>query len=58
MNSVSRLPSARLTAPQCANCRKEIINTNKIQLEVHAQTHDQKLWPKEKCWPNDFPGTA
>ncbi|CAJ2501578.1 Uu.00g044310.m01.CDS01 [Anthostomella pinea] len=38
----------------CQNCRKEIINTNKIQLEVHAQTHNEKLWPKEKCWPNDF----
>jgi hypothetical protein len=43
---------------QCANCRKEIINTNKVQLEVHAQTHDQKNWPKEKCWPNDFPSSA
>jgi hypothetical protein len=40
---------------QCANCRKEIVNTNKKQLEVHAETHNQKLWPKEKCWPNDFP---
>ncbi|RMJ07289.1 hypothetical protein BHE90_003201 [Fusarium euwallaceae] len=38
----------------CQNCRKEIVNTNKLQLEVHAETHDQKLWPKEKCWPNDF----
>ncbi|KAF7563533.1 hypothetical protein G7046_g572 [Stylonectria norvegica] len=42
----------------CANCRKEIINTNRVQLEVHAQTHNQKLWPKEKCWPNDFPTEA
>ncbi|TVY34686.1 hypothetical protein LOCC1_G008361 [Lachnellula occidentalis] len=42
----------------CANCRKEIINTNVKQLEVHAETHDQKLWPKEKCWPADFPSTA
>jgi hypothetical protein len=24
------------------------------QLEVHAETHDQKIWTKEKCWPNDF----
>ncbi|KAK1579577.1 uncharacterized protein LY79DRAFT_563726 [Colletotrichum navitas] len=39
----------------CKNCRKEIVNTNKAQLEVHAGTHDAKLWPKEKCWPNDFP---
>ncbi|RGP79060.1 serum paraoxonase lactonase 3 [Fusarium longipes] len=38
----------------CQNCRKEIVNTNKLQLEVHASTHDAKLWPKEKCWPNDF----
>lgn len=43
---------------QCANCRKEIVNTNKTQLEVHAATHNEKLWPKEKCWPNDFPATA
>ncbi|EPE35641.1 hypothetical protein GLAREA_11341 [Glarea lozoyensis ATCC 20868] len=42
----------------CANCRKEIVNTNLKQLEVHAETHDQKLWPKEKCWPKEFPGTA
>ncbi|GKT50527.1 uncharacterized protein ColSpa_10708 [Colletotrichum spaethianum] len=33
----------------------EIVNTNRVQLEVHAGTHDAKLWPKEKCWPNDFP---
>ncbi|CAM1506473.1 Fc.00g061140.m01.CDS01 [Cosmosporella sp. VM-42] len=40
----------------CANCRKEIVNTNKVQLEAHADSHNQKgLWPKEKCWPNDFP---
>ncbi|KAI0192129.1 hypothetical protein F4808DRAFT_465176 [Astrocystis sublimbata] len=39
----------------CQNCRKEIVNTNKVQLETHAGTHDAKLWPKEKCWPNDFP---
>ncbi|KAI6785013.1 uncharacterized protein J7T54_008107 [Emericellopsis cladophorae] len=39
----------------CANCRKEIVNTNKIQLEKHAETHDSKAWPKEKCWPKDFP---
>jgi hypothetical protein len=48
----------KLTTPQCANCRKEIVSSNKTQLQVHAETHDQKLWPKEKCWPNDFPGTA
>jgi hypothetical protein len=30
------------------------VNTNLKQLEVHAETHDQKTWPKEKCWPNDF----
>lgn len=40
---------------QCANCRKEIVNTNVHQLEVHAATHDAKLWPKEKCWPKEFP---
>ncbi|CEJ93664.1 hypothetical protein VHEMI09240 [[Torrubiella] hemipterigena] len=38
----------------CANCRKEMVRTNLAQLEAHAQTHDQKNWPKEKCWPNDF----
>jgi len=42
----------------CANCRKEIVNTNLKQLEVHAETHDQKTWPKEKCWPNDFKAAA
>ncbi|KAK3687772.1 hypothetical protein B0T22DRAFT_457989 [Podospora appendiculata] len=42
----------------CQNCRREIVNTNKIQLEIHASTHDQKLWPKEKCWPNDYPAAA
>jgi hypothetical protein len=36
------------------NCRKEIVNTNKVQLEAHADSHNSKLWPKEKCWPNDF----
>jgi hypothetical protein len=41
---------------QCQNCRQEIISTNKVQLEDHASKHDAKLWPKEKCWPNDFPG--
>ncbi|KAF2798803.1 hypothetical protein K505DRAFT_295804 [Melanomma pulvis-pyrius CBS 109.77] len=38
----------------CQNCRREIVNSNKVQLEQHALTHDQTLWPKEKCWPNDF----
>ncbi|KAH8596818.1 hypothetical protein B0O99DRAFT_509008, partial [Bisporella sp. PMI_857] len=38
----------------CAFCKKEIVNTNLKQLEVHASTHDSKNWPKEKCWPNDF----
>ncbi|KAK3311984.1 hypothetical protein B0H66DRAFT_571030 [Apodospora peruviana] len=37
----------------CAYCRKEVVNTNSKQLIDHAMTHDQKLWPKEKCWPND-----
>ncbi|KAH7359962.1 hypothetical protein BKA66DRAFT_472023 [Pyrenochaeta sp. MPI-SDFR-AT-0127] len=38
----------------CQNCRREIVNTNKAQLEAHALSHDQTLWPKEKCWPNDY----
>ncbi|KAL2204401.1 hypothetical protein CC79DRAFT_1132398 [Sarocladium strictum] len=38
----------------CTFCRKEIANQNKIQLELHADTHS-KEWTKEKCWPNDFP---
>ncbi|KAK3363241.1 hypothetical protein B0T25DRAFT_562264 [Lasiosphaeria hispida] len=42
----------------CQYCRKEIANVNKVQLEVHALTHDQKVWPKEKCWPSDFPAAA
>jgi len=39
----------------CANCRKEIVSSNTTQLRVHAETHDQKVWPKEKCFPKDFP---
>jgi hypothetical protein len=31
-----------------------MVNTNLKQLEVHAETHDQKLWSKEKCWPEIF----
>ncbi|EMD60052.1 hypothetical protein GGP41_009461 [Bipolaris sorokiniana] len=38
----------------CQNCRREIVNTNKAQLEAHAASHDSVAWPKEKCWPNDF----
>ncbi|MCJ1397722.1 hypothetical protein MMC11_000918 [Xylographa trunciseda] len=38
----------------CANCRKELVNTNLKQLEAHAESHDQKVWPKEKCWPEIF----
>lgn len=38
----------------CAFCRKEMVTTNPQQLESHALTHDQKLWPKEKCWPSEF----
>ncbi|KAF2108811.1 hypothetical protein BDV96DRAFT_616118 [Lophiotrema nucula] len=37
----------------CQNCRREMVNTNKKQLEDHAETHGDG-WPKEKCWPNDF----
>jgi hypothetical protein len=49
------LKDAPLIEPsQCQNCRKEIVNTNKKQLEVHAETHSAE-WTKEKCWPNDFP---
>jgi hypothetical protein len=32
-----------------------MVSSNLKQLEVHAETHDQKLWPKEKCWPKEFP---
>ncbi|RDW82604.1 hypothetical protein BP6252_03716 [Coleophoma cylindrospora] len=42
----------------CANCRKEMVSSNLKQLEVHAETHDQKNWPKEKCWPVEFPSAA
>ncbi|KAB5516942.1 hypothetical protein GE09DRAFT_1215343 [Coniochaeta sp. 2T2.1] len=42
----------------CQNCRKEMVNTNKVQLQDHANTHDAKNWPKEKCWPNDFPAAS
>ncbi|KAK0713169.1 hypothetical protein B0T26DRAFT_753309 [Lasiosphaeria miniovina] len=37
----------------CAFCRKEVVNKNIKQLEEHSLTHDQKLWPKEKCWPGE-----
>jgi len=53
--TTAQSPQSRADADQCANCRKEIVRSNKTQLQVHAETHDQKLWPKEKCWPNDFP---
>ncbi|KFY61178.1 hypothetical protein V497_03124 [Pseudogymnoascus sp. VKM F-4516 (FW-969)] len=55
----SHVPGAWLASGcGCANCRKEIVSSNKTQLQVHAETHDQKLWPKEKCWPNEFPAVA
>lgn len=38
---------------QCAFCKKEIVATNQTQKKVHAETHDQKVWTKEKCWPDD-----
>ncbi|KAL5117241.1 hypothetical protein ACEQ8H_004800 [Pleosporales sp. CAS-2024a] len=38
----------------CQNCRREIVNTNKQQLQDHALSHPQPAWTKEKCWPNDF----
>nr|POE88415.1 hypothetical protein CFP56_11643 [Quercus suber] len=38
----------------CAFCRKELDNTNLKILEQHASTHSD-AWPKEKCWPNEFP---
>jgi hypothetical protein len=28
------------------------------QLETHAETHDQKVWTKEKCWPDIFKGES
>ncbi|TID27428.1 hypothetical protein E2P81_ATG00187 [Venturia nashicola] len=42
----------------CANCRKELVSSNIRQLEAHAETHEGKGWPKEKCFPKDFPATA
>jgi hypothetical protein len=38
----------------CQFCRKEMVSDNKQQLADHALTHDQKVWVKEKCFPNDF----
>ena len=38
---------------QCAFCKKEIVASNQTQKKVHAETHDQKVWTKEKCWPDD-----
>ena len=32
---------------------KEIVASNQTQKKVHAETHDQKVWTKEKCWPDD-----
>jgi hypothetical protein len=34
------------------------VNTNLKQLETHAETHDQKVWTKEKCWPDIFKGVS
>lgn len=31
-----------------------MVTTNLAQLEAHALSHDQKNWPKEKCWPTQF----
>lgn len=39
----------------CAFCRKELVNTNIVQLETHAGTHSAE-WTKEKCFPKEFPG--
>ena len=36
----------------------ELVNTNLKQLETHAETHDQKVWTKEKCWPDIFKGAS
>lgn len=41
----------------CQFCRKELERDNKKILEQHASTHNDS-WPKEKCWPNDFPAAA
>ncbi|KAF6219127.1 hypothetical protein HO133_004952 [Letharia lupina] len=38
---------------KCAYCMKEIVASNQTQKKVHAETHDQKVWTKEKCWPDD-----
>ncbi len=35
-----------------------MVITNLKQLEVHAETHDQKVWTKEKCWPTIFGAEA
>jgi hypothetical protein len=32
-----------------------MVNTNLKLLEQHASTHDASKWPKEKCWPKEFP---
>lgn len=40
---------------KCAFCRKELVNTNIVQLETHAGTHSAE-WTKEKCFPKEFPG--
>lgn len=29
------------------------MKSNQTQKRVHAETHDQKVWTKEKCWPDD-----
>ena len=44
-----------LISVKCAFCRKELVNTNLVQLETHAGTHNAE-WTKEKCFPKEFPG--
>ena len=45
---------AWLNVRQCQNCRKEMVTTNKKQLDDHVTTHGD-AWPGSKCFPDVYP---
>ncbi|PQE06184.1 hypothetical protein CJF30_00005164 [Rutstroemia sp. NJR-2017a BBW] len=40
---------------QCKYCRKELDKTNVAILKTHAESHADKGWTPQKCWPEEFP---
>ena len=45
---------AAKTMTICTFCRKDLVAENTKILEQHASTHNDQ-WPKEKCFPKEFP---